>query len=608
MAMEQLVSLKLPGDPRPRLSLYVGDLDPEVTEMNLRTVFSSMGPIRNVHLCRCSLTGRSLCYGYVNFYRPYDAYKALSNLNHTYLKGKLMRIMWCQRNPCARKSGIGNLYVKNLDASIDSAGLQSLFSKFGTILSCKVVEEHGKSKGYGFVQFDSEDSALAARTALHDTMLKEKKLYVSRFVKKSERTTATSYDELKFTNLYVKNLSKDMTQDAFHNMFSAFGEIISAVIMQDHNGKSRGFGFVDFESPEDAKKAVDALNGYQLESRTLFVGRAQAKAERKKILQHEYKDIFNTHMEKFKASNLYVKNLALCIDNDKLQELFSCSGKIVSAKVMRYDNGASRGFGFVCFSSPEEAKKALNALNGAVFQGKSLYVAMAQCKRDRQLALQTYFSVPQSQPPYLSDSSVVPPPISPVYYNFYPYSQQVPFLNRTFSYHNLGANMGFQHPYAAQSYHQHFSAYIPVAEMDQDSQKTTDQSFQMTAMKHATFNLSDQNMNHRHPGFQIIRYTKSSPNKVGAAGNNLKRLLATQKTSGNPKKVTGNVHPHVENFQPDLSGNNARMLSEIINSPSSSVLPAHRTAQVLKEVNILKKVADAGPAAMPKTANRCLNY
>ncbi|EEF46356.1 conserved hypothetical protein [Ricinus communis] len=50
------------------------------------------------------------------------------------------------------------------------------------------------------------------------------------------------------------------------------------------------------------------------------------------------------------------------------------------------------------------------------------------------------------------------------------------------------------------------------------------------------------------------------------------------------------------------------MLSEIINSPSSSVLPAHRTAQVLKEVNILKKVADAGPAAMPKTANRCLNY
>lgn len=87
-----------------------------------------------------------------------------------------MRLMWCQRDPFARKSGIGNLFVKNLDAAIDSAHLQRIFHKFGTIVSCKVAEENGKSKGFGFVQFDSQDSAMAAQRALHDTMLEGKKL------------------------------------------------------------------------------------------------------------------------------------------------------------------------------------------------------------------------------------------------------------------------------------------------------------------------------------------------------------------------------------------------------------------------------------------------
>lgn len=87
-----------------------------------------------------------------------------------------MRIMWSQRDPFRRKTGIGNIFVKNLDHSITSAELQDMFCKFGTILSCKVVEENGKSKGFGFVQFGSEDFAIAAIGALHNTMIKGKKL------------------------------------------------------------------------------------------------------------------------------------------------------------------------------------------------------------------------------------------------------------------------------------------------------------------------------------------------------------------------------------------------------------------------------------------------
>lgn len=106
----------------------------------------------------------------------FSAATALECLNHSPLKGKAIRIMWRESDPSARKNNNGNLFVKNLDKSITSGRLQEIFSKYGTILSCKVSEENGISKGFGFVQFDSEDSAIAACSALHDSFLQGKKL------------------------------------------------------------------------------------------------------------------------------------------------------------------------------------------------------------------------------------------------------------------------------------------------------------------------------------------------------------------------------------------------------------------------------------------------
>ena len=59
------------------------------------------------------------------------------------------------------------------------------------------------------------------------------------------------------------------------------------------------------------------------------------------------------------GSNVYVKNLDDMVDDEYLMKHFSSYGTIVSAKVMRTEKGISRGFGFVCFSSPEEAAKAV---------------------------------------------------------------------------------------------------------------------------------------------------------------------------------------------------------------------------------------------------------
>ncbi|XP_020599419.1 polyadenylate-binding protein 4-like isoform X2 [Phalaenopsis equestris] len=390
-----------------KISLYVGDLDAGVSEEDLVGTFACFGTILSTRVCRDRSSGESLRYGYINFTSKSCAEKAFQAMNHVVLKGKPMRIMWTDRNPIGRKNGVGNLFVKNLDESIGGVELEKLFRPFGQVVSCKLqLDENGRNKGFGFVQMNNEEAALSAMTALHGTVPVGacKKLYVAKFVRKFERKE-TSQRPRGGSNLYIKNLEKDFSSDILREIFSEFGIVNSAVVMKDENGKSKGFGFVSFESPENAKKAMDIMNGAKLGSKILYVGPAQKKVERENMRKKLLNNADSQQLNKIQGTTVYVKNLDDSISDEALQERFASCGKILWSKACRYGNGRCRGYGFVCFSSFEEASKAVVTLNGSKLNGKHLYVAIAQqretCFNSSQCQRSSTFNCPFiSHPPY----------------------------------------------------------------------------------------------------------------------------------------------------------------------------------------------------------------
>ena len=81
--------------------------------------------------------------------------------------------------------------------------------------------------------------------------------------------------------LYVGNLDYGVTEDKLSELFSQAGKVVSAVVITDRqSGRSKGFGFVEMGSEEEAKKAIETFNGKDFEGRSLVVNEARPREER----------------------------------------------------------------------------------------------------------------------------------------------------------------------------------------------------------------------------------------------------------------------------------------------------------------------------------------
>jgi len=376
----------------------------------LYEIFNSVGPVASIRVCRDTVTRKSLGYGYVNFHSVADAERALDTLNYSSIKGRACRIMWSQRDPSLRKSGLGNVFVKHLDTNIDNKALYDTFSLFGNILSCKVTSDaSGKSRGYGFVHYETEEAAKQAIERVNGMQIGEKTVEVTGFTKRGDRARPSNTT---YTNLYVKNFPSEWEDAKIEEVFVAHGTITSKHVAKDKKGRKSAF--INYETHEQATKAIEALHQKDFRSDAqkeedkeaeeeekdreeksylLYCQRAQSKTERLLDLKQKMPPRETPAAPARTAGvNLYIKNLDENADDVSLRGLFEPFGTVTSAAAMKDTAGKCKGFGFICYASPDEATKAVTEMHLKVVKGKPLYVGLAEKKDQRQERLRQRYA------------------------------------------------------------------------------------------------------------------------------------------------------------------------------------------------------------------------
>jgi splicing factor 3B subunit 4 len=149
-------------------TLYVGDLSDHVTEEILLELFMQVGPVVHANIPRDRVTSRRSGYGFVEFRTEEDARYAATIMDGIRLFGTPIKTGATPSTDAEVDVG-AKLYVGNLAPDVPDLVLHSLFSKFGSVQTCRVAIDTGtgKSRGYGFVSYDNFDSADEARKVMN---------------------------------------------------------------------------------------------------------------------------------------------------------------------------------------------------------------------------------------------------------------------------------------------------------------------------------------------------------------------------------------------------------------------------------------------------------
>uniref|UniRef100_A0A8B9H3U0 RNA binding motif, single stranded interacting protein 1a n=1 Tax=Astyanax mexicanus TaxID=7994 RepID=A0A8B9H3U0_ASTMX len=162
----------------------------------------------------------------------------------------------------------------------------------------------------------------------------------------SSNSSTTGWEQLSKTNLYIRGLPPSTTDHDLVKLCQ-YGKIVSTkAILDKTTNKCKGYGFVDFDSPVSAQKAVAALknNGVQAQ-----------------MAKQQEQD----------PTNLYLSNLPVSMDEQELENLLKPFGQVISTRILRDAHGVSRGVGFARMESTEKCDAVISHFNGKFIKSAS---------------------------------------------------------------------------------------------------------------------------------------------------------------------------------------------------------------------------------------------
>uniref|UniRef100_A0A671K8D6 RNA-binding motif, single-stranded-interacting protein 2-like n=1 Tax=Sinocyclocheilus anshuiensis TaxID=1608454 RepID=A0A671K8D6_9TELE len=156
----------------------------------------------------------------------------------------------------------------------------------------------------------------------------------------SSTSSAGGGEQLSKTNLYIRGLHPGTTDQDLVKLCQPYGKIVSTkAILDKATNKCKGYGFVDFDSPAAAQKAVMAL---------------KASGVQAQMAKQQEQD----------PTNLYISNLPVSMDEQELEAILKSFGQVISTRILRDANGTSRGVGFARMESTEKCEAIIQHFNG----------------------------------------------------------------------------------------------------------------------------------------------------------------------------------------------------------------------------------------------------
>ncbi|KAJ5902056.1 hypothetical protein N7495_002584 [Penicillium taxi] len=285
-------------------ALYVGGLDPRVTEDILKQIFETTGHVLSVKIIpdkNSQFNSKGYNYGFVEFDDPGAAERAMATLTGRRIHQSEIRVNWAYQSNTISKEDTSNhfhIFVGDLSNEVNDEILTQAFSAFGTVSEARVMWDMktGRSRGYGFVAFRDRNDADKALNAMDGEWLGSRAIRCNWANQKGQpsisqqqamaamgMTPTTPFGHHHFptqgvqsydmvvqqtpqwqTTCYVGNLTPYTTQNDLVPLFQNFGYVLETRLQAD-----RGFAFVKIDSHENAAMAICQLNGYNVNGRPL---------------------------------------------------------------------------------------------------------------------------------------------------------------------------------------------------------------------------------------------------------------------------------------------------------------------------------------------------
>ncbi|EOB12126.1 Polyadenylate-binding protein, cytoplasmic and nuclear [Nosema bombycis CQ1] len=400
-------------------TIYVGELSSKTLDSDLFRIFSSIGEVVRIKLNKRAEPQSS--FAFVTFANEDDAERAVKEYNQYNLHRKNIRVAHVFDDP--KKKEEANVIVKNLPPNFTTRDLIDTFNMFGKIISAKIATYPcGKSKNYGFVQFDKKKSAKLAIKHCSGVKIDGSEVIVDLYNQSARKKIEDQQAPLAtFTNCFIKNFPPTITEDDLRKLLEQYGTVTSLFFpLKEDNKNTKGFAFANFETPEQAISAIENLhdksifeefhNEDAVLTNRFYIQKAQKKQEREEELRKSFEQMsMNGHSFK---KNLYVTNIPKFIEKEELLNIFKEFGSIISISIGIDAVNDQKKYAYICYSTPDEAFIAIEKGNEIFIDGNKLHVVYFKNKSERIREKLTHNVGFNSSLPFIYNPSVKPSPNS----------------------------------------------------------------------------------------------------------------------------------------------------------------------------------------------------